>query len=672
MGLTHSSVGHAASGSSILDKRYKYVAALAGNPNVGKSSLFNSLTGLDQHTGNWTGKTVTSAVGHLPREDITFVDLPGTYSLRTHSPEEEVARDFICSGTADVVIVVCDATCLERSLSLALQIIELTPKVIVCVNLMDEAKKRGITVDTDKLSKLLSVPVVATSARNGEGLTALCTAIKETAKNEQKMDEYPLKYPLETEDEITYLNGLGYSRADIIMSWLGQRESTDDILEAKARLAQGNEEEFEEMLLARPVIVSEGIACEVISDEKLCGYSDRDRKIDRIVTHRIFSVPLMFLMLMGVFYLTIIGSNYPSSALQSLFDIIESRLYELASILPATLRELLVCGVIRTLFRVVAVMLPPMAIFFPLFTLMEDVGLLGRIAFNLDGAFYRCSACGKQALTMCMGLGCNAAGVVGCRIIDSPRERIIAVLTNSFMPCNGRFPILITMSALLCAGGFSGVTSALVMMFAVVIAVIATFGVSKLLSVTILRGVPSGFTLELPSYRRPQIGRVIVRSIFDRTLFVLGRAAAVAAPAGFVIWLLANINAGGVSLLTHASGFLDPLGKFVGLDGVVLCAFILGFPANEIVLPLILMGYTASGVLGTDAGIAEILTSNGWGGLQYLNMLILTVFHFPCSTTVLTIKKETGSLGYAFLAMLIPTVIGLVICAITNAVSCLF
>ncbi len=672
MGLTHSSVGNAAFGDSILDRRYKYVAALAGNPNVGKSSLFNSLTGLDQHTGNWTGKTVTSAVGHSPREDITFVDLPGTYSLRTHSPEEEVARDFICSGTADVVIVVCDATCLERSLSLALQIIELTPKAIVSVNLMDEAKKRGITVDTDKLSKLLSVPVVATSARNGEGLPDLCTAVREVAQGKAEMKKYPLTYPLEVENEIAHLNGLGYVRADIIMSWLGQRESTDEIMEAKTRLAQEDEKAFEEMLLARPIIVSEEIACEVTSDEKLCGYSDRDRKIDSIVTHRIFSVPLMLLMLMGVFYLTIIGSNYPSSALQSLFDIIELRLYEWASILPETLRELIVCGVFRTLFRVVAVMLPPMAIFFPLFTLMEDIGLLGRIAFNLDGAFYRCSACGKQALTMCMGLGCNAAGVVGCRIIDSPRERMIAILTNNFMPCNGRFPILITMSALLCAGRLGGIAGALIMMLCVVGAVVATLGVSKLLSMTILRGVPSGFTLELPSYRRPQIGRVLVRSIFDRTLFVLGRAAAVAAPAGFVIWLLANVNIGEASLLAHISGFLDPLGRLVGLDGVVLCAFILGFPANEIVLPLILMGYTAASSLGTDAGITEILAVNGWGTLQYLNMLILTVFHFPCSTTALTIKKETGSFGYTFLAMLIPTLIGLVICAITNAVSMVF
>ncbi len=670
MGLTHSSVGKGAGTGGELVKCMKYIAALAGNPNVGKSSLFNALTGLDQHTGNWTGKTVATAVGHSQSEGITFVDLPGTYSLRSHSPEEEVARDFIQSERADVTVVVCDATSLERSLPLALQIIELTPRVVVCVNLIDEAKKRGITVDTDILSLRLGVPVVVTSARKCAGLDELCTAIRKAAESPEEKRTYPLRYPPETEEKITELTALGYSRGQIIEQWL-KSESDDPILtEAKEKLsADGN---FEEMLLARPIIISEGIACEAVSCSRgICGYSERDRKIDQIITHPILSIPLMLIMLAGVFYLTIIGSNYPSAALQSAFDMLEGKLYLLADILPDGLRDLLVLGMVRTLFRVIAVMLPPMAIFFPLFTLMEDLGLLGRIAFNLDGAFYKCSACGKQALTMCMGLGCNAAGVVGCRIIDSPRERFTAILTNSFMPCNGRFPILITVSALLCAGTAAGGIGALVMLGAVVGGVIMTLLVSKILSVTILKGVASNFTLELPSYRKPQIGKLIVRSVFDRTLFVLGRAAAVAAPAGIVIWLLANVYVGEMSLFSHITAFFEPFGSFIGLDGVVICAFILGFPANEIVLPLILMGYTSAGVLGTDSGIAVILAENGWGTLQYINMLILTVFHFPCSTTVLTIKKETGSFGYTILAMLIPTVIGILLCSFTHAVSLL-
>ncbi len=669
MGLTHSSVGKGAYADKEIGKSMKYVAALAGNPNVGKSSLFNALTGLDQHTGNWTGKTVATAVGHSQREDITFVDLPGTYSLRSHSPEEEVARDFMQSDRADVTVVVCDATSLERSLSLALQIIELTQRVVVCVNLIDEAKKRGITVDTDILSSRLGVPVVSTSARSCEGLEKLCSVIRQTAESLDEQKIYPLTYPPKTEEKLSELAMLGYSRAEIIEQWL--KNETDDPILADAKVKLSADGNFEEMLLTRPIIISEGIACEAVSCKGICGYSERDRKIDRIVTHPILSIPLMLLMLAGVFYLTIIGSNYPSAALQSLFDALEAKLYLLADILPDGLRDLLVLGMARTLFRVVAVMLPPMAIFFPLFTLMEDLGLLGRIAFNLDGAFYRCSACGKQALTMCMGLGCNAAGVVGCRIIDSPRERFTAILTNSFMPCNGRFPILITVSALLCTGIASRGIGALVMLAAVVGGVFATLFVSKILSVTILKGVASSFTLELPSYRKPQIGKLIVRSIFDRTLFVLGRAAAVAAPAGIVIWLLANVYIGEMSLFSHITAFFDPLGQFIGLDGVVICAFILGFPANEIVLPLILMGYTSAGVLGTDSGIAAILAANGWGTLQYINMLILTVFHFPCSTTVLTVKKETGSYAYTVLSMLIPTLIGIILCSLTHAVSSL-
>jgi len=318
---------------------------------------------------------------------------------------------------------------------------------------------------------------------------------------------------------------------------------------------------------------------------------------------------------------------------------------------------------------VVSVMLPPMAIFFPLFTLAEDLGLLGRIAFNLDGAFMRARTCGKQALTMCMGLGCNSVGVVGCRIIDSPRERLIAILTNNFMPCNGRFPILIAMSALIGASALGGAAGALIMLSAVVLSVLVTLFTSRVLSSTLLRGKPSSFTLELPSYRVPKVGSVIVRSIFDRTLFVLGRAAIVAAPAGLVIWLLANVHIGGASLLSHASAALDGLGTLVGFDGTVLCAFILGFPANEIVLPLIVMGYSEAGVLGTDAGIAAILAANGWGTLQYINMMILTLFHFPCSTTVLTIKKETGSVFYTALAVVLPTAIGMLLCMLTTLIA---
>ncbi len=657
MGLTRSSIGKSAHKSAKSCDKLSYTCALAGNPNVGKSSLFNALTGLDQHTGNWTGKTVESAIGHSRAEDITFVDLPGTYSIRANSPEEEIARDYIINNNADVVVAVCDATNIERGLSLALQIIELTPRVIVCVNLADEAKKRGITVNTKKLSELLGVPVIKTSAKKREGLRELCETIRDVSHVPKTKPATPLRYTQELEDEIKKLQANNaMTRGEIIDMWL--REDSP---------------ERERILLSRPVILAESIACEVVKykNQGTRGYSERDMRIDRIVTHKILSIPIMLLMLAGIFYLTIVGSNYPSAALGVLFSHLERWLYSVTDFLPGAVHDALVLGVFRTLFRVVSVMLPPMAIFFPLFTLMEDLGLLGRIAFNLDGAFSKANACGKQALTMCMGLGCNAAGVVGCRIIDSPRERIIAILTNNFMPCNGRFPILIAMAALLTAGTVSsgrGILGALIMLCAVVAGVLVTLAVSKLLSVTLLRGKPSSFTLELPSYRKPEIGSVIVRSVFDRTLFVLARAAAVAAPAGLIIWLLANISFGGATLLAHMAAALDGLGMLLGLDGAVICAFILAFPANEIVLPLVVMIYSQTGTLGADVGIASVLEANGWGALQYLNMIILTLFHFPCSTTLLTVKKETGSVGYTLLAFIIPTVIGILLCMLTTAI----
>lgn len=650
MGLTRKSVRE---GKCTAVGRLAYTCALAGNPNVGKSSLFNALTGSSQHTGNWTGKTVELAHASAVREEITFVDLPGTYSLRSHSPEEEVAREFILHGDTDATVVVLDATNIERGLVLALQIIELTARTIVCVNLADEARRRGITVDTAALSGILGVPVVKTNAKGGEGLNELCAAVREVAANPPAIAPVPLKYPPELEAELARLTTDGKTRGEVVDGWLREDNT-----------------ERERVLLTRPVIVAEGIACEVVTGK--CGYSEREYKLDRVLTHPILSIPIMLLLLGAIFYLTIVGSNYPSALLGKLFDSIEAWIYSATAFLPTAVRDALVLGVLRTLFRVVSVMLPPMAIFFPLFTLAEDLGLLGRIAFNLDGAFMHAKTCGKQALTMCMGLGCNSVGVIGCRIIDSPRERIIAILTNSFIPCNGRFPMLITMSALVCAGALGGTAGALIMLCAVVLAVLVTLLTSRVLSATLLRGKPSSFTLELPSYRVPKVGSVILRSIFDRTLFVLGRAAVIAAPAGLIIWLLANVHIGGAPLLAHASAALDGLGSLVGLDGTVLCAFLLGFPANEIVLPLVAMGYSEAGVLGTDAGIAAILTANGWGTLQYINMIILTLFHFPCSTTVLTIKRETGSVFYTALAILLPTAIGMLLCTLTTLVASLF
>lgn len=595
------------------------VVALAGNPNVGKSTLFNSLTGLRQHTGNWPGKTVAVAQGTYTHRGRTFrlVDLPGTYSLDPHSAEEEVAGEFLDSGQADVTVVVCDATCLERSLLLALQVMERTDRVVVCLNLMDEAGRHGLQVDAASLSRQLGAPVIPTSAGRGEGLEELMDAV-ELHSHPGSTRSAPR--PARTEQERARLAG------------------------RCVRMAVRKERE-----------------------DPLAG----QRRADRLLTARRTGLPLMLLLLGGVLWLTMVGANVPSRLLSdglfALGELLRGGL--LAVGVPTTIVTAAVDGVYRVLAWVVGVMLPPMAIFFPLFTLLEDLGYLPRVAFVLDHAFQRAGACGKQSLTVCMGLGCNACGVTGCRIIDSPRERLIAVVTNALTPCNGRFPTLIALITMFFAGQggvLHSLGAAVLLLGTLVLSVGVTLGTSRLLSATVLRGVPSSFALELPPYRRPRVGQVLVRSVLDRTLFVLGRAVAVAAPAGLVIFLLANLQVGEASLLAHLSGALDPVGRFLGLDGTILLAFLLGWPANEIVMPVMLMTYLAQGTLvelNDLTALRAILVENGWTWVTAVCTLLFSLFHWPCSTTCLTIAKETGSGKWTALAVVLPTLVGACLCA---------
>lgn len=604
------------------------IVALAGNPNVGKSTVFNELTGLRQHTGNWPGKTVTNAFGFCERNGKKYVlaDLPGTYSLNPHSAEEEVARDFLISNNADSVVVVCDANCLERNLILVLQTASLAPHVVVCINLMDEAQKRGIEIDTNAISKALSLPVVTAEARNGKGVNEILDAVEASLKTENPRFGTESASP----EKITQEAERIYNSA--------VKRSGDS-------------------------------------------YSHTERRLDKLLTSRITGIPIMLFMLTVIFWITIEGANYPSALLSKFLSSFEAPLYAFLSYMkfPDIVSRALTEGAYRVLAWVVSVMFPPMAIFFPLFTLLEDFGYLPRVAFNLDHIFKRCGACGKQSLTMCMGFGCNAAGVVGCRIIDSPRERLIAILTNSFVPCNGRFPSLIAIITIFFVGTsgglFSSIFATAILTAVILLGILMTFVASKLLSVTFLRGAPSSFTLELAPYRRPQIVKTLIRSLFDRTLFVLGRAAAVAAPAGLVIWILANTSIGGITLLTHISTFLDPYAAYLGLDGVILAAFILGLPANEIVIPLIVMAYTLNGSLvdvNNLSTLSALFHSNGWNLLTAINVMLFSLMHWPCSTTLMTIKKETGSLAWTLLAAVLPTLFGISITAVLTLLWKLF
>lgn len=688
---------------------YHYTIALAGNPNTGKSTVFNALTGLRQHTGNWPGKTVTRAEGSFSFHDQRYriIDLPGTYSLLSTSEDEEVARDFILFGKPDVTVIVVDASRLERNLSLALQILEITDKAVLCLNLMDEARRHHITIDTRTLSRDLGIPVVATSARTKEGIPDLLFAIEEvvSGKFQTKKQTY-IDLPKENAEAIAELqSALSELNPELPNTrWLAMRliegdESVQKGVEEGTFSAENNPEkesrvlriadEYHKILgdhyrndLVEAIYAQ---ATTLINASVSTDFSARsfrvDRAIDRIVTHKIWGFPIMFLLLAAVLWITIIGANYPS---QWLTDLFVGWLYPLlkdganALHFPWWLSGFLIDGVYLATTWVISVMLPPMAIFFPLFTLLEDFGYLPRVAFNLDKLFRTAGAHGKQALTMSMGFGCNAAGVVATRIINSPREKLIAIITNNFSLCNGRWPTQILIATLfigaLVPKQWSSTVSMLAVIGIAVLGIAFSFLTSWLLSKTLLKGESSFFVLELPPYRPPRFFQTLYTSLIDRTLIVLWRAIVFAAPAGAVIWLICNLQIAQQPIALWLIQGLDPIGVFIGLNGVILLAYIVAIPANEIVIPTVLMlttmvlGQTAvgegAGVLmeASTSQVGVLLHAGGWTLLTAVNLMLFSLLHNPCSTTIYTIYKETQSKKWTLIATLLPVLYGIVVC----------
>jgi ferrous iron transport protein B len=707
--------------------RADYVVALAGNPNTGKSTVFNSLTGLRQHTGNWPGKTVARSEGAFSYADNRYklVDLPGTYSLLATSCDEEIARDFLLFGQPDVTVIVVDATRLERNLNLVLQVLEITDRAVVCLNLMDEARRHRFQIDHRRLSEELGVPVVPTSARYGDGIPGLLEAIHRVASGGEACEprrvggrsptlgeavsrlreRLEASFPGLHNSEwvaLRLLDGdehVGAAVRDGQLQSLCHPEATGHGSKAAVKLSETDDgpreildlastlrwdvgPNFHQSLVETMYTEAARIADSTVRRDAGQSGGDLDRKLDRILTSRWLGFPAMVLLLAFVLWLTVAGANVPSRMLSALLlDTIHPSLKSLAATLgfPWWLGGLLIDGVYLATAWVVSVMLPPMAIFFPLFTLLEDFGYLPRVAFNLDSIFRRCGAHGKQALTMSMGFGCNAAGVTATRVIDSPRERLIAIVTNNFALCNGRWPTQILVAAIflgaLAPPYLAGLVSALSVVGVALLGVALTFVVSWVLSRTVLRGEASAFSLELPPYRPPRIVQTLYTSFIDRTIFVLWRAVVFAIPAGAVIWLVANVRVGQLSLAEHATSFLDPLGLVLGLNGVILLAYIVAIPANEIVIPTILM---LTAMTASLAGVGEgtgvmfelesasategVLRAGGWTVLTAVNLMLFSLIHNPCSTTLYTVFKETRSVKWTLVAAILPLAMGLLIC----------
>lgn len=647
------------------DGMKKKRACFIGNPNVGKSSLFNFLTHKNEHTGNWTGKTVKNAYATFSYKDTLWevVDLPGTYSLIGESKEEKIASSFVCSLDYDLAVVVLDASNLERSIVLLLEVLDVTDRVIVCLNLMDEAKAQKIDIDLIKLQKRLNIPIVITKASEGIGCARLCDEMNHFKANSNI-------FKVVHEGKINNYLELSKPYVSHPISYLYQEKNHENEGFSKVLRFYKNYITREELL--KSYIHS--------SDSLLDNIVKRDKQIlkkedilwNKVLSHKFSSYLVMSLIFFFILWLTIFVSNIPSDFMFSFFSNGENFLLSFFSFLPDFIVQPLILGGYRTFYWVISVMLPPLIIFFPLFSYLEDYGLFPRIAFNMDKPFKKCGSCGKQSLTMCMGLGCNAIGVTNTRIMEDKKMRILAILTNNFMPCNGRFPAMITMLSLFFIRDtslFGSFLVALGLLLIIVLGIVLTFLWTKILNHFLFKKEEVMFILELPTFRRPSVWKTFSQALKEKAFPVLKRAMLVSFPLGILIYLLASWHLGNSTFLLLLVDKLNNFGHLFGLDGAIILAFILGMPANEIVIPSLLLCYTKSNALVSYTSmqsLRNILVNNGWTWLTALCFLIMMLCHYPCTTTLLSIKKESKSWSYTILAFLIPTLTGLFLSFIIN------
>jgi len=641
---------------------------LCGNPNVGKSSIFNALTHSHEHTGNWTGKTVELASKKIIGTNYTLIDLPGIYSLSSLSEEEVVAKNTLLFEDYNKIIYVVDASNLEKNLNLFFQILQINRNIILCINMIDELDNKNIKLDIDKLSNLLEVKIVKCSTYTGAGIEELKKSL-----DEDVFCTYNYYYSYNIEKNIKEISNIlpkGFNNRYISISVLEKDKRLIEDIKDKYGINIDNKEINDFLMNINSENVSDNISlkintlCKIITKEVYKKNNNKSKNLlDKLFSNKISTIMIMILIMFGIFFITIVLANYPSDLLSNLFVKIENYLYDfcLKINVPKIIYEPLLFGIYRVVTFIISVMFPPLVIFFVLFTYAEETGILPRIAFNFDKICSTCGCHGKQTLTMCSGFGCNACAVVGSRIIDSRRDKIIAILTNSFIPCNGRFPMIIAIITMFLAQNNNKLLVSLYLCVFVLFAIIISFLTSFILSKTILKGYPGFFVLELPEYKKVKLTKVLKNSFVYKSLSILKKAIIVSIPAGLIIWLFTNISINGNSLFMIISNYIDPFAKLIGLDGVILLSFFLALPANEIVLPITIMGYLGNSnvsLISDYLSIKNILLSNGWTIVTAVSTILFSIMHFPCGTTLSTIKSEIGT-KWMIYSFLIPFIIGI-------------